>query len=104
MPFHPGSEHIALPGNAVPGSVEAAVTLVVASRGRRMSTARNHAHCRDDSTRQLVGVRPGAQIVDDLLDGDDGPAAGQRRRLLDAESAPQEDVAGPVGFLRVDED
>jgi hypothetical protein len=68
-----------------------------------MGTARDHAHRCDAAARQLVGVRPGAEIVDDLLDRDDGPAAGQRRRLLHAEIAPKEHVAGAIGFLRVNE-
>lgn len=57
----------------------------------------------DDPGGQDDGAGARLQGADDLLDGDQDAPGGECRLLLHPGQAPQLDVAGPVGLLRVDD-
>ncbi len=68
-----------------------------------MRPAGHHAHRVDHPGRQHHAVDLRAEAVHDLLDGHDGPLAGQHALFLHAADAPEHHVAFPVGLLGVDD-
>src|SRR5262245_12955768 len=70
----PGRERAAVTADVVPRPVELVVPRGVADGEAGVGAARHLAHRAHHPGRQHDGVGPGRELVDDLLDGDDGSA------------------------------
>src|SRR5208283_193367 len=91
---HPRNERVTVSRDRVPFLVEGIVALVVAVRvrggcasGRRRDSADHPGWQNDGITRRVD-----AEVVNDLLDRDDGASRGQNGLFLNAGNAPEENI------------
>src|SRR5690554_5984552 len=97
--FQPGLEQVTIPGNGVPLLVEGVVAFVVAQRVGRRGALLGYGDSGDGPGRDHAGVDRGAEVVDDLFNGDDAAFGCQYGFLLDADNAFYQHVAFTVGAL-----
>ena len=104
MFLDPPLKCFAISRDRVPGDIEGVVTRVVAMRVRRMGAARHDRNCAHGPRRQDDGVGADAfEALDKLLDRDDGRSRREDGFFLHADDAFEQDVAGAIGLLRVDD-